>query len=159
MLSVAPAAVPERISALKNEVAELLNKLDQRQAAGPISADALLESREQVDDATLVLAELPGVEPNLMRQLIDQIRQKAPPAAVLLASCQGSDKVTLVAGVSKELQQRGVSAGKWIGPVAKAVGGGGGGRPDMAQAGGKKPDQLPAALEVARQTLGEMLAG
>ena len=60
----------------------------------------------------VVLAELPGVEPNLMRQLIDQIRQKKPLSAVLLATRQGDDKVTLVAGVSKQLQERGVSAGQ-----------------------------------------------
>ena len=82
-----------------------------------------------------------------MRQLIDQIRQKQPLSAVLLATTQGEDKVTLVAGISKQLQERGLSAGKWIGPVAAAVGGGGGGRPDLAQAGGKDPAKLDAALE------------
>jgi alanyl-tRNA synthetase len=92
-----------------------------------------------------------------MRQLIDQIRQKAPLSAVLLATKQGEDKVTLVAGVSKKLQERGVSAGQWIGPVAKAVGGGGGGRPDLAQAGGKEPAKLPEALKVAEETIAAML--
>jgi alanyl-tRNA synthetase len=93
-----------------------------------------------------------------MRQLIDQIRQKAPLSAVLLATTQGEDKITLVAGVSKQLQERGISAGKWIGPVAKAVGGGGGGRPDLAQAGGKDPSKLPEALKIAEQTIAEMLS-
>jgi alanyl-tRNA synthetase len=92
-----------------------------------------------------------------MRQLIDQIRQKAPLSAVLLATRQGEDKVTLVAGISKQLQDRGVSAGKWISPVAKAVGGGGGGRPDLAQAGGKDPAKLPEALQVAERTIAAML--
>jgi alanyl-tRNA synthetase len=55
------------------------------------------------------------------------------------------------------LQDRGVSAGKWIGPVAKAVGGGGGGRPDLAQAGGKEPAKLPEALVVAGKTIDELL--
>lgn len=158
-LSVATPAITQRIAALQAEVEALSEKLAARQAAGPISADRLLEDREQLGNATLVLAELPGVEPNLMRQLIDQIRQKAAPAAVLLASRQGDQKVTLVAGVSSDLQEQGVSAGKWIGPVAKAVGGGGGGRPDMAQAGGKQPEKLPAAFEIARSTIAEMLAG
>ena len=78
-------------------------------------------------------------------------------STVLLATTQGDDKVTLVAGISKQLQERGLSAGKWIGPVAQAVGGGGGGRPDLAQAGGKDPAKLPAALEVANKTIAEML--
>lgn len=92
-----------------------------------------------------------------MRQLIDQIRQKASPAAILLATRQGDDKVTIVAGISKDLQQKGSSAGNWIRPVAEAVGGGGGGRPDLAQAGGKQPEKLPQALEIARKTIAEML--
>jgi alanyl-tRNA synthetase len=158
LLSVAPLALVERIEALQNEVASVVERLQQRAAAGPLSADSLLEQATQVGDTTLVVAELPGVEPNLMRQLIDQIRQKAPRSAVLLASTDGDAKVTLVAGISKEIQQRGISAGKWIGPVAKLVGGGGGGRPDLAQAGGKNPAQLPAALATARETLAEMLA-
>ncbi|HEX6960497.1 MAG TPA: alanine--tRNA ligase, partial [Lacipirellula sp.] len=142
-LSVALLGVVERIEALQAEVIALSDRLAQREAAGPLSADALLEKAITADGVTVVVADVPGVEPNLMRQLIDQIRQKAPLSAVLLATKQGEDKVTLVAGVSKKLQERGVSAGKWIGPVAKAVGGGGGGRPDLAQAGGKEPAKLP----------------
>jgi alanyl-tRNA synthetase len=65
--------------------------------------------------------------------------------------------VTLVAGISKQLQDRGISAGKWIGPVAQAVGGGGGGRPDLAQAGGKEPAKLPEALQVAERTIAAMI--
>ena len=157
LLSVAPLAVVERIDAMLAEAASLRERLAAREAAGPLNADALLEKAELRGGVTIVVTELPGVEPNLMRQLIDQLRQKAPLSAVLLATQQGDDKVTLVAGVSKQLQERGVSAGKWIGPVAKAVGGGGGGRPDLAQAGGREPAKLPEALEVARRTIAEML--
>jgi alanyl-tRNA synthetase len=139
------------------ECESLTARLAQRDAAGPVNADALLEKATEHAGVRVVLAELPGVEPNLMRQLIDQIRDKAPLSAVLLATRQGDDKVTLVAGVSKQLQERGVSAGKWIGPVAKAVGGGGGGRPDLAQAGGREPAKLPEALAVAERTMAEML--
>jgi alanyl-tRNA synthetase len=157
MLSVAPLAVLQRIEAMLTEASALEARLSERDAAGPLSADSLLEKATDHGGVTVVLAEVPGVEPNLMRQLIDQIRQKKPLSAVLLATRQGDDKVTLVAGVSKELQDRGVSAGKWIGPVAKAVGGGGGGRPDLAQAGGKEPAKLLEALVVAGKTIDEML--
>ncbi|HYO23984.1 MAG TPA: alanine--tRNA ligase, partial [Lacipirellulaceae bacterium] len=157
LLSVAPLSVVQRLEAMQTEAAALEARLAERDAAGPVSADSLLQQATEHGGVTLVLAELPGVEPNLMRQLIDQIRQKQPLSAVLLATRQGDDKVTLVAGVSKQLQDRGVSAGKWIGPVAKAVGGGGGGRPDLAQAGGKEPAKLPEALGVARQTIEEMI--
>ena len=156
-MSVGLLGVAERIEAMATEVESLGQRLAQREAAGPLSADSLLEKATTEGGVTVVVADLPGVEPNLMRQLIDQIRQKQPLSAVLLATTQGEDKVTLVAGISKQLQERGLSAGKWIGPVAAAVGGGGGGRPDLAQAGGKDPAKLPAALDVANKTIAEML--
>ncbi|MEQ8848064.1 alanine--tRNA ligase [Botrimarina sp.] len=157
LLSVAPAGVAERCAALMAEIEKLEAQVKQRDAAGPLDADALLAKAETVDGVTVLIAQTPGVAPPLMRQLIDAVRQKTQPAAVLLASSEGDDKVVLIAGITKDLQDRGVSAGKWIGPVAEAVGGGGGGRPDMAQAGGKQPSKLPDALAVARETLAAML--
>ncbi len=159
LLSVAPLEVPQRLAALQADVAALEKQLAERAAAGPLSGERLLESAEQMDGVTVVVSEVPGVEANLMRQLIDQVRGKASSSAVLLASRQGDDKVTLVAGISKDLQARKLSAGEWIRPVAAAVGGGGGGRPDMAQAGGKNPSKLPEALQIAKDTIREMVAG
>jgi alanyl-tRNA synthetase len=156
-LSVAPLAVPERIAALQAEIGSLEKQLAEREAAGPLSGETLLQSAETVGGVTVVVTEVPGVEGNLMRQLIDQVRGKTDASAVLLASRQGEDKVTLVAGLSKELQARKLSAGDWIRPVAAAVGGGGGGRPDMAQAGGKEPAKLPEALQIAKETIRKML--
>jgi len=157
-LSVAPLATPERITAIQQEVESLREKLEQRASAGPITADGLLEKAVTIGDATVVIAEAPTAEANLMRQLIDQIRQKTGSAAVMLASA-GDDKVTLVAGVSSDLQEKGAHAGNWVRPVAQAMDGNGGGRPDMAQAGGKKPEKLDEALEVAKKTITEMLNG
>jgi alanyl-tRNA synthetase len=159
LLSVAPLDVPQRMAALKADVAALEKQLVERSAAGPLSGDRLLQSADEVDGVTIVVAEVPGLEPNLMRQLIDQVRTKSPSSAVLLASRQGDEKVTLVAGISKDLQARKLSAGEWIRPVAAAVGGGGGGRPDLAQAGGKNPANLPEALQIAKSTIREMIAG
>jgi alanyl-tRNA synthetase len=65
----------------------------------------------------------------------------------------------LVAGVSRELVAQGIDAGDWVREVAPVVGGGGGGKPDMAQAGGKDPSQIGAAVEKARQVLLEMIGG
>jgi alanyl-tRNA synthetase len=157
MLSVAPLAVPERIAAIQADVAAMEKQLAERDAAGPLNGDSLLESAEEVAGVTVIVSEVPGVESNLMRQLIDQVRGKTPTSAVLLASRSGDDKVTLVAGISKDLQARKLSAGEWIRPVAAAVGGGGGGRPDLAQAGGKEPANLPEALEIAKTTIRAML--
>jgi len=104
-----------------------------------------------------VVADMQGGDAGAMRQAIDLLRRKASPIAVLLGSVEG-DKVTLVAGISKELEARGLSAGNWIRDAAAVVGGKGGGRPDMAQAGGKLTDKLPDALAVARQAIERLLA-
>ena len=77
---------------------------------------------------------------------------------MLLATRLGDDKAAIVAGFSRDLVDAGAHAGNWIGSVAEVVGGRGGGKPDMAQAGGKQPDKLPEALEVARSTVSEMLS-
>ncbi|MEM8943559.1 MAG: alanine--tRNA ligase [Planctomycetota bacterium] len=157
LLSVSPLSVPKRVEGLVQEIASLRTRLEQRASAGPITADSLLEQAEKMGDATVIIAEAPTAEANLMRQLIDQIRQKTDSSAVLLASSEGDDKVTLVAGVSKDLQDSGAHAGNWVRPVAQVLGGGGGGRPDMAQAGGKQPAKLAEALAVAKETIAGMI--
>ena len=104
-----------------------------------------------------MITEIPGGNTNLMRQLIDQIRKKVDSSAVLLAASQGDSKVTLVAGVSRDLVEQGASVGNWVKEVAPVVGGGGGGKPDMAQAGGKDPAKLPEAFEKAKEVIQSML--
>ena len=91
-----------------------------------------------------------------MRQCIDQLRRKASPIAVLFGTAEG-DKVTLVAGISRELEARGIAAGSWIKEPAAVVGGRGGGRPDLAQAGGKLVEKLPEALAAAGDAMRAML--
>jgi alanyl-tRNA synthetase len=118
----------------------------------------LLERAETVGGVTVVVSDAAGANANLMRQLIDQIRQRKSPSAVFLAASEGDDKVVLVAGVSKDLVDRGVSAGNWVRDVAPIVGGGGGGRPDLAQAGGKQPAKLGEALAKARTVAQQILA-
>src|SRR5207237_7927717 len=128
-----------------------------RAAAGDLSADALLSKAENVKGTTVVVAEAPSANANLMRQLIDQIRKKTSPSAIFLATTEGTSKVVLVAGVSRDLVERGLSAGNWVRDVAPIVGGGGGGKPDLAQAGGKHPEKLPDALAKAREIARAML--
>lgn len=82
--------------------------------------------------------------------LMDKLQD---PAAVVLGSCPGEGKVSLVAGFSKGVVDLGLQAGKFIGPIAKLCGGGGGGRPNLAQAGGRKPENLASALEKAQSDL------
>jgi alanyl-tRNA synthetase len=159
ILNVASMDVPDRTQALLAEVEQLKTRVAELNRSGLLSADALIERGEVVDGVHVVVCETPGANPNLMRQWIDQIRKKTDQAAIFLAAVQGKDKVLLVAGLSRTLIDRGLSAGSWVKEVAVIVGGGGGGRPDLAQAGGKLPEQLPAALEKARVLIREMLGG
>ncbi len=154
-LRVAPAEVPNRVAAMAKEIRELKKQLSAGKAGG-VTADKLLEQSEKLNGAAVVIAEAAGADAQLMRQLIDQLRKTASPIAVLLASRE-EDKVTIVAGISRELEQKGLNAGDWIRSAAEVVGGRGGGRPDMAQAGGKHPEKLPAALEAAKARIKQLL--
>jgi alanyl-tRNA synthetase len=87
-----------------------------------------------------------------MRTLVDNLRNKLGSGVVILGGAQEEGKVALIVGVTKDLTSR-VQAGKVIGPIAKLVGGSGGGRPDMAEAGGKDADHLDAALKSAPEVV------
>ena len=154
-LKVPVAEVPQRLAALLKELKELKKS---KPAAAGIGPDALLAAASDLGGTRIVVADMQGGDAGAMRQAIDLLRRKASPIAVLLGSVEG-DKVTLVAGISKELEARGLSAGSWIRDAAAVVGGKGGGRSDMAQAGGKLVDKLPDALAAARRAIESMLAG
>ena len=158
LLNVASSDLIERIEALKSEREKLISQLAQLKEAGDVSAEGLLEQAIEVNGAIVVIAEAKGANSGLMRQLIDQIRKKVEPSAVLLLAAQGPEKVVLVAGISRELVGQGANAGNWVREVAPIVGGGGGGKPDMAQAGGKDASQIPAAIEKAQSIITDMLA-
>ncbi len=156
-LNVASGDLIARIDALLAEQDKLVHQLEQLKSAGDVSADALLENAFEVQGSTVIVAEAKGANPGLMRQLIDQIRNKVEPSAVLLLAAQGEGKVVLVAGISRGLVEQGANAGNWVREVAPVVGGGGGGKPDMAQAGGKDASKIPSALEKATEIITQML--
>ena len=155
-LKVPVAELAPRIATLLKELKEL--KKAKPAAATGVGPEALLAGATELGGTQIVVADMQGGDAGAMRQAIDLLRRKASPIAVLLGSVEG-DKVTLVAGISKELEARGLSAGNWIRDAATVVGGKGGGRPDMAQAGGKLIDRLPDALAAARQAIETLLAG
>jgi len=157
MLNVASADLLDRVESLLAEKDKLQMQLEQLKEAGDVSSESLLEKAVEINGTSVVVAEANGANPGLMRQLIDQIRKQVEPSAILLLASQGDDKVVLVAGVSRELVKKGANAGNWVREVAPVVGGGGGGKPDMAQAGGKDPAQIPAAIEKAIAVISEML--
>jgi alanyl-tRNA synthetase len=156
-LRVPVAEVPQRIAALAKEVRELKKQLAAGPKAGGITVEKLIEEAEKIRDVTVIVVETPGVEAGGMRELVDLVRRKVSPAAILLAS-RTDDKVTIIAGLTRDLVERGLSAGQWINSAAEMVGGRGGGKPDMAQAGGRLPDKLPAALEAASEQIEGLLA-
>jgi alanyl-tRNA synthetase len=158
VLRVPTADVPERVAALVKELREVKKQLASGGKVGGASADELLSSAVAVGGAKLVVAEVPDAGADGLRQLIDQLRRKAGSAAVLLGS-RAEDKVLLVAGVTKDLEAKGMNAGTWVRDTAAVVGGSGGGRADMAQAGGKHPEKLPAALEAASASARRILGG
>jgi alanyl-tRNA synthetase len=155
LLKVPVAELAPRIGTLLKELKDL-KKAKPAAGAGP-GPESLLAAAGDVGGIRVVVADMQGGDAGAMRQAIDLLRRKASPIAVLLGSVEG-DKVTLVAGISKELEARGLSAGNWIREAAAVVGGKGGGRADMAQAGGKLVDQLPAALAAARTSIESLLA-
>ena len=97
----------------------------------------------------MVVASIDGADADALRSAMDVIRKKKPDAAVLLGAV-AADKVAFVAAVPDALIKKGLKAGDWVREVAKIAGGGGGGRPDMAQAGGKDPAKLGDALDAGR---------
>jgi alanyl-tRNA synthetase len=159
LLNVAPQEIIPRLRSLLEEQEKLKGQVDNLASSGNISVDSLLAGATEAAGTAIVVTETPGATPNLMRQWIDQIRRKSTkPAAILLAARTDDQRVHLVAGISQALVERGVSAGKWISEIAPLVGGGGGGKPDLAQAGGKDPAKLDEALSKARETIRSMLA-
>ena len=153
-LKVPVPDLPTRLNSLTKELKTLKRQAETNQAE--ISIDELLNSAEEVAGVRIVVAEAKGCNAAAMRQCIDQLRRKASPIAVLLGSTDNG-KVTLVAGISREVESKGVSAGTWIREPASLVGGRGGGRPDLAQAGGKLAAKLPEALAHAKQEIRSLL--
>ena len=131
-------SVLERTRQLEKELQQL-----KEQAAAQESAN-LSSKAIDVNGVKLLVSELSGVEPKMLRTMVDDLKNQLGATIIVLATV-AEGKVSLIAGVSKDVTDR-VKAGELIGMVAQQVGGKGGGRPDMAQAGGTDAAALPAAL-------------
>ncbi|AFL72796.1 alanine--tRNA ligase [Thiocystis violascens] len=150
--------VDERVMQLMERARRLEKELEQIKSKLASSAGQDLASQAVLVEGVKVLAaRLDGADPKSLRTTLDQIKDKLGSAVVVLAT-ESDGKVSLVAGVTKDLTDR-LKAGELIGLVAGKVGGKGGGRPDMAQAGGNDPAGLPAALELVDGWVRSRLAG
>jgi alanyl-tRNA synthetase len=155
-LRTSTAEVPNRVAAMAKEIKDLKKQLASGAKAG-VSVEKLIADAQTIGSTTVVIAEAPGAEAQGLRELIDTIRKKTPSSAICLISGSDDGKVTIVCGISRDLQDKKLSAGEWIKPVAEAVGGKGGGRPDLAQAGGKQVENIGKALEAAREKIAALL--
>jgi alanyl-tRNA synthetase len=132
----------ENVRALEKELARLKSKLAASQG------DELVERAVEVKGVKVLAATLDGADAKALRETMDKLKARLKSAAVVLAATDGG-KVSLIAGVTSDLTGK-LKAGELVNYVAQQVGGKGGGRPDMAQAGGTEPAKLPAALESVR---------
>ncbi|WP_447529642.1 alanine--tRNA ligase [Vreelandella sp. TE19] len=147
-LKTKPEQVESRIESLFERNRTLEKELEQLKAKLASSAGSdMLSQAQEVGGVKLLATQLEGVSGKDLRGMLDQLKNKLGSGVILLAVAdQAAGKVSLIAGVTDDLTHR-VKAGELVNHVAAQVGGKGGGRADMAQAGGSQPDALPGALE------------
>ncbi|UCH52320.1 MAG: alanine--tRNA ligase, partial [Pseudomonadota bacterium] len=140
-----PEDAPRKVEQLQTRVKQLEKELDQLRGklARGESTDLASHAKE-VKGVKVVAARLDGADAKALRESVDRLKDKLAPAAIVLASV-AEGKVSLIAGVTKDLTDR-LQAGALVNQVAQFVGGKGGGRPDLAQAGGNDPSKIDAGL-------------
>jgi alanyl-tRNA synthetase len=154
----APAeALRQRFTAQEDEIRRLRRELDQARMKSAASSVASAADRVVEIKGVKVLSQrVAALDRGQMRTLVDNLRNKLGSGVVVLGSAAEDGKVALIVGVTKDLTGR-VQAGKIVGQIAQRVGGSGGGRPDLAEAGGKDATQLDAALADAPEVVGNLL--
>jgi len=146
ILKIAPPEAPQRLRKLLDEQRTLERQLGELEARLARSrADELVAGARQVNGVAVVAGRIDGLDPDGLRAVADRLRDRLGSGIVCVGSVVDG-KVNLVAAVTRDLTRR-FHAGKLVQEVARAVGGSGGGRPDLAQAGGKEPARLDSALD------------
>ena len=153
-----PANVEEKIAHMQAEIKSLNSEIEslKNKAANEALGDVLNQA-EDVNGVKFLAVKLNDVDMNELRNLSDDLKSKIGSGVVVLASAMGSDKVNLIVTATDDIVKAGVHAGNIIKSAAPCVGGGGGGRPNMAQAGGKNPAGIPDAIAQAKTALENML--
>jgi len=160
ILKSTPEELTVRVTRLIDDNRNLAKQLKSaaKQAGSDVLTEAkkLLEQCSKIGQTAVITAKLPTTSAEQVRTAIDMIKKKAKSAAVVFGFVDDG-KVTLLVGVTEDLIKKGLKAGDIVKQIAPIVDGGGGGRPQMAQAGGKNPGKLPEALEKAEQLIREKL--
>ncbi|MBI3118357.1 MAG: alanine--tRNA ligase, partial [Candidatus Hydrogenedentes bacterium] len=152
LLSANVDNVEVRVRALQDEIRRLQREVEKwKQAAATGASVDYMSQVQDLNGVKLLAALVEGQDAAGLRALLDKLRDKLGSGVIVLGSAEG-DKASLCVGVTKDLTAR-VRAGDIVKQLAPIVGGGGGGRPDMAQAGGKNPERLPDAIEQAPEVL------
>jgi alanyl-tRNA synthetase len=144
-LKAPPQEVAQKIAQVMDNVRNLEKELARFKSKLAASrGDELADQAADVKGMKVLAAALDGADAKALRETLDKLKDRLKSAAIVLAAVEGG-KVTLIAGVTADLTSK-IKAGELVNFVAQQVGGKGGGRPDMAQAGGTSPDKLPEAL-------------
>uniref|UniRef100_A0A803LG56 Probable alanine--tRNA ligase, chloroplastic n=1 Tax=Chenopodium quinoa TaxID=63459 RepID=A0A803LG56_CHEQI len=162
-LKVKAEEVTPRVEALLEELRQTRNEVSAARAKAAVyKASAILDKAFTVGDSQIVrviVESMDDTDADSLKSAAEfLIEHMEDPAAVILGSSPGAGKVSLVAAFTPGVVNLGIQAGKFIGPIAKLCGGGGGGRPNFAQAGGRKPENLSAALDKARDEIISVLS-
>ncbi|WP_246940678.1 alanine--tRNA ligase [Bacillus pinisoli] len=147
-LKTNPKDLVSRIDTLQLEMKQLQRENESLAAKlGNIEAGNLINQVKEINGVKVLASKVNATDMNSLRSMVDDLKGKLGSGVIILGAVAGTDKVNLLAGVTEDLLPKGYHAGKLIKEVASRCGGGGGGRPDMAQAGGKEPNKLTEALQ------------
>lgn len=150
-LKINPKDIISRIDALTGEIRQLQRENESLSSKlGNIEAGNLVDKAKEIEGVTVLASKVQAADMNNLRNMADDLKQKLGSAVILLGSVQ-EGKVNLIAAVTKDLIDKGYHAGQLVKEAAKRCGGGGGGRPDMAQAGGKDPEKLDSAIQFVEE--------
>ncbi len=153
-LKATPANVEDKISHLQAEIKALSSEIDSlKSKAANDALGNVMDKVEEINGVKFLGVKLEGVDMNELRNLGDNLKAQLTCSVIVLASAQGSDKVNLIVMADDEAMSKGVHAGNIIKAIAPMVGGGGGGRPNMAQAGGKNPQGIEDAINKAKELI------
>jgi alanyl-tRNA synthetase len=149
-----PEEILDRISTMQTELKANQKQLETVKGELAIAkSEQLLSQAISIGEFKIIIAELGDVDANALQTAAERLLNKLGEGAIVLASIPEPDKVSLVAAFSKGVNAKGLQAGKFIGNIAKICGGGGGGRPNLAQAGGRDASKVKEALTVAKAKL------
>jgi alanyl-tRNA synthetase len=154
---VKPEEIPDRITTLQTELRNNEKEIQSlKSQIAIVKSDSLLQTAETIGEHKIIIAQMEDIDAESLKDAAERLLQKIGNGAVVLGSIPEAGKVSIVAAFSPEVNKKGVQAGKFVGTIAKICGGGGGGKPNLAQAGGRDASKLPQALETAKN---DLLAG